>query len=96
MSRQLKQRLPAWVPVVAALIVPGSGYVLLGYPSRGLQMLFFMGFLGFVTFNLTDANISPVGRLAGGVAVWALSVVEVVRLAGKKPAPPPDSVRNQS
>ncbi len=90
MSKQAKGklpaggRLPAWVPVVAAIVIPGSGYVLLGVPSRGLQMLFFMGFLGFITFTLTDANISPVGRFAGGLAVWALSVVEISRLVKAK------------
>lgn len=81
MKKYAKKKLPFWFPVVATIIVPGSGYVLLGKPSRGLQMLFFMGFLGLVTFKLTGPDISPVGRFAGGFAVWVLSVVEVYRIA---------------
>lgn len=68
-----------WLPLIAAIIIPGSGYVLLGKPLRALQMLFFMGFFGYVTFNLTSETTSPLGRFAGGFAVWALSVVEVSR-----------------
>jgi len=46
-------------------------------------MLFFMGFLGFITYKLTGHDISPIGRFAGGFAVWALSVIEVHRAAKK-------------
>lgn len=34
--------MPAWFPVVVAVIVPGSGNVLLSRPMRGLVMLFWM------------------------------------------------------
>lgn len=81
MKKQVKEMFPLWLPVIASIIVPGSGYVLLGMPFRGLQMLFFMVFLGYITFNLTGPDISPVGRFAGGFAVWALSVLEVFRIA---------------
>lgn len=81
MKKQAKGIFTLWVPVIASIIVPGSGYVLLGMPFRGLQMLFFMAFLGYITFNLTGPDISPVGRFAGGFAVWVLSVLEVSRIA---------------
>lgn len=80
-------RWTVWLPVLAALIVPGSGYVMLGNHTRALQMLFFMCFLGYITFMLTGPDISPVGRFAGGFAVWALSVIEVhkaVKLKNQK------------
>jgi len=86
--RPVKWKMPAWLPVIATIIIPGSGYVLLGKPMRSLQLLFFIGFFGFITYNLTDINISPIGRFAGGFAVWALSVVEVqrmVKLRNSKP-----------
>lgn len=75
--QQFEKKWAKWLPVVAALIIPGSGYVLLGKHARALQMLFFMCFLGFITFTLTSPDKSPVGRFAGGFAVWALSVIEV-------------------
>jgi hypothetical protein len=76
-KKLVSKNLPAWAPVLAAMVVPGSGYVLLGKPFRALQMLFFMGFMAFITFNLSAADVSLVGRLAGGFAVWVLSIVEI-------------------
>jgi len=83
LSKQVNT-LKALFPVIAAMIIPGSGYVILGRPMRALQMLFFMGFFAFITYNLSGADISPVGRFAGGFAVWVLSVIEVQRMAKVK------------
>lgn len=63
------------------MLVPAAGHVLLGKPQRGLIFLFFMVFLGFITFKLTNETISPLGRFAGAFGVWAISVVEVHRIA---------------
>ncbi len=71
-------KLPRWLIILAALIIPGSGYVLTGRPYRALTLLFFMGFFAVITFHLTGENISPIGRLSGGFAVWALSVMELM------------------
>ena len=73
------------VAVLCALVVPGSGHVLLGRPMRGLVFLFWMVIFGWLTFHLTSESVSFVGRLSGGIAVWALSVLEVSRT----PIPPP-------
>jgi hypothetical protein len=73
----------AWLAIASAVVVPGSGHVLLGRPMRGLVLLFWMIILGYITFQLSNDTISPVGRFAGGIAVWALSVVEVWRIAPK-------------
>lgn len=70
-------KLPRWLIILAAMIVPASGHVLIGKPMRGLTLLFFMGFFAVITFQLTGEDISPVGRLSGGFAVWALSVIEI-------------------
>jgi len=74
----------AWWPVLAALIVPGSGYVLLARPMRGLIMIFWMCIFGFLTFHLTSANISVIGRYSGGIAVWVISVVEIYHITHKR------------
>jgi len=70
----------AWGPVIAAFIVPGSGYVLLSRPMRGLLMIFWMCIFGYITFRLTSANISMIGRYSGGLAVWVISVLEVYHI----------------
>ena len=67
----------AWAPVVAAFLVPGSGYVLLSRPMRGLVMIFWMCIFGYITFQLSSSNISAIGRYSGGIAVWVISILEV-------------------
>ncbi|OLN27273.1 hypothetical protein [Desulfosporosinus metallidurans] len=76
--------MPAWFPVVAAVIVPGSGYVLLSRPMRGLVMLFWMFIFGYITLQLSSSHVSLIGRFSGGIAVWAISVLEVYRITHKK------------
>jgi len=72
---------PRWFIITAAVILPGSGYVLTGRPYRALTLLCFMGFFALITYNFTGENISPIGRFSGGIAIWCLSVVDIV---GKK------------
>lgn len=76
--------MPAWVPILATIFVPGSGYVLLSRPMRGLLMVFWMLIFGYVTFRLTSTHISVIGRFSGGIAIWVISVLEVYRLTRKK------------
>lgn len=73
-----------WGPVMAAFLVPGSGYVLLSRPMRGLIMIFWMCIFGYITFQLSSANISVIGRYSGGIAVWAISVLEVYHITFNK------------
>jgi len=65
---------------LASVVVPGAGYVLLGKPGRGLMYVAWILFFGFLTFKATTPHISPIGRYAGGLAIWALSLVELSRL----------------
>lgn len=84
-------KLPRWVIILSAIIIPGSGYVLTGRPYRALIFLFFMCFLGFITFHLSGPHISPIGRFSGGLAVWALSVIELMGNRGSRVASSADS-----
>ena len=76
--------MPAWFPVVATVIVPGSGYVLLSRPMRGLLMLCWMFIFGYITLRLSSNSVSLIGRFSGGIAVWAISVLEIYRITHKK------------
>ena len=52
-----------------------------GQPRRGLIMQLFMIVLGFVTWQLAPASASLVGKLSGGLFVYALSLPEAFRVA---------------
>ena len=67
--------------VLAAAIFPGCGHLMLGLPSRGLQFIFFMVILAWVTTKFAPADASFVGRHAGGVLIYALSILDAYRIA---------------
>jgi hypothetical protein len=67
--------------LAVAIILPGMGHVIVGRPKRGLTMQMFMIVLAMVTWHLTTPAQSLVGRLAGGLFVYALSIPEAYRLA---------------
>jgi hypothetical protein len=62
--------------LLIALVLPGVGQVVNNTPSRGLMMLFFMLMLGVVTFNMAGPEISVIGKFAGGLFIYALSVMD--------------------
>lgn len=64
------------VVLAVAVVLPGVGQVLNGSPSRGLMMLFFMLMLGVITYNLAGPGISIVGKFAGGIFIYAVSVMD--------------------
>ncbi|HEY3300641.1 MAG TPA: hypothetical protein VGJ90_07690 [Methylophilaceae bacterium] len=66
---------PRWVLLVAILL-PGVGQVLNNAPKRGFVMVCFMIILGLITFNLAQPNISMLGKLSGGVFIYAISVLD--------------------
>ena len=67
--------------LAAAIVLPASGHVLLRVPARGLQFLFFMVVLGWVTTKIAPADASFIGRHAGGFLIYALSILDAYRIA---------------
>lgn len=65
----------------AAIVLPASGHVILGVPVRGLQFLFFMVILAWVTAKIAPADASFVGRHAGGFLIYALSIPDAYKIA---------------
>lgn len=74
-SRNLAPLHPLLVLAVA-IVLPGMGQVLNGSTSRGLMMLCFMLILGVVTYNLAAPGISIIGKFAGGIFIYAISVMD--------------------
>ena len=70
-----------YVVLGAAIVLPASGHVILGVPVRGLQFLFFMVILAWVTAKIAPPDASFVGRHAGGFLIYALSVLDAYKLA---------------
>ena len=71
---------PALVLAVAA-VLPGMGQVMNGMTTRALTFIFFMFMLGMVSWHLTTPAHSFVGRHAGGILVYAISVMDAYRIA---------------
>ncbi|WP_027055804.1 hypothetical protein [Mesorhizobium erdmanii] len=65
----------------AAIVLPASGHVILGVPVRGLQFLFFMVILAWVTAKVAPPDASFIGRHAGGFLIYALSILDAYKLA---------------
>ncbi|ESY73216.1 hypothetical protein NKJ90_26050 [Mesorhizobium sp. M0051] len=65
----------------AAIMLPASGHVILGVPVRGLQFLFFMVILAWVTAKIAPPDASFVGRHAGGFLIYALSILDAYKIA---------------
>ncbi len=70
-----------YVVLALAVLLPGVGHVAAGRPLRGLSFAFFTMLLGFITLQVAPAEASFIGRHAGGLFVWALSIPDAYRVA---------------
>lgn len=69
------------VVLALAIVLPGSGQVFNREPFRGLIFLFFMLLLGAFTVLTAAPDVSIVGKLAGGLFVYAISVFDAYKKA---------------
>lgn len=81
---QIDSRMKFWMLLLAAVIVPGSGYVIMGKSVRGLLMLMWMFIFAFITYHLTDNSIPLLVRFSGGFVVWILSVIEAWKIGKRR------------
>lgn len=70
-----------YLVLAAALVVPGSGHMLMGRQQRGLIFLFFILVLGWASWHVMPETGSFVMRHAGGFLVYGLSVLDAYKLA---------------
>lgn len=73
---KLVEPLSPYLILVVAIFLPGVGQVLNNTTKRGLLMLLFMVVLGYMTHQVADTNVSILGKYAGGLFVYAISVMD--------------------
>ena len=67
--------------LAVAIVLPGVGQVLNREPVRGLIFVFFMLLLGGFTLQTAAPEVSIVGKLAGGIFVYAISIYDAYKRA---------------
>lgn len=72
----IKPPLSPYLVLVIAIVVPGFGQAINNAPLRGVLMVCFMFILGMVTYQMAAPNISLMGHLAGGLFIYAFSVMD--------------------
>ena len=75
-AETLKPPLSPYLVLIVAILLPGVGQVLNNAVTRALLMLSFMLVLGYFTYHLADPHVSLVGKFAGGIFVYAISVMD--------------------
>lgn len=75
-TKLIKAPLAPILVLLIAILLPGMGQVINNTPIKGLVMLSFMLILGMITFNLAESHISMVGKLAGGIFIYAISIMD--------------------
>jgi hypothetical protein len=80
-SRPQARPINPYVVLALAIALPGVGHVALGQQARGFGFAFFSLLLALLTWHLTTPEQSFVGRAAGGLFVWALSIPDAYRIA---------------
>ena len=67
--------------LVLAILFPGAGHVAIGQTQRGFCFLLFAILFMVLSYLTTTPEHSFIGRHAGGLFVWALSITDAYRLA---------------
>lgn len=74
-------RLDSRIILAAAMVLPGVGHVMTHRAARGLGFAFFTLVFAWLTTKFAAPDASFIGRHAGGLFVWALSLTDVYRIA---------------
>lgn len=86
----MKRPLNPYLVLALAIAFPGAGHVAIGRAQRGLVFAFFTLLFMVLSYMTTSSEHSFIGRHAGGLFIWALSLPDVYRRArvdylGKSP-----------
>lgn len=67
--------------LAVAIVLPGMGQVLNRQPLRGLIFVFFVILLGGFTLKTAAADVSFVGKISGGLFIWAMAIFDAYKTA---------------
>jgi predicted membrane protein len=67
--------------LAVATVLPGMGQVMNRQPLRGLIFVFFIVLLGAFTLKTAAPDVSFVGKMAGGLFVWAMAMMDAYKTA---------------
>lgn len=70
-----------YLVLAVATVLPGMGQVMNRQPLRGLIFVFFIVLLGAFTLKTAAADVSFVGKMAGGLFVWAMAMMDAYKTA---------------
>jgi hypothetical protein len=70
-----------YLVLALALVLPGAGHVAARDATRGLAFAFFVVLFSIVSYMTTTPDQTFIGRHAGGLFVWALSIPDAYRRA---------------
>jgi urea transporter len=70
-----------YLVLAVATVLPGVGQVMNRQPMRGLFFVFFILLLGAFTLKTAAPDVSIVGKLSGGIFVYAMAIFDAYRLA---------------
>ncbi len=73
-----------YLVLALAIVLPGAGHVAIREAPRGLVFALFVILFSIVTYQTTTPDQSFIGRHAGGLFVWALSIPDAYRRAALK------------
>jgi len=76
-----RKPLSPYLVLALAILLPGAGHVAVGQPGRGLVFVLAIVLFGLLTYATTTPDQSFIGRHAGGLFVWALSIPDAYRIA---------------
>ncbi len=77
----MKAPLNPWAVLAVAILLPGMGQVLNRQPLRGLIFVFCVLLLGAFTLKTAAPEVSFVGKIAGGLFVWAMAIYDAYKTA---------------
>ena len=77
----MKPPLNPYSILVVAILLPGMGQVLNRQPVRGLIFVCFTVLLGAFTLKTAAPDISFVGKISGGLFVWAMATLDAYKTA---------------
>lgn len=77
----MKPPLNPYHVLAVAIVLPGMGQVLNRQPVRGLIFVCFAVLLGAFTLKTAAPDVSFVGKVSGGLFVWAMAILDAYKTA---------------